>query len=127
VSTWTQTSATDEAMLAGVLALLDNDADPAYATLFDSADNALVSLVFAQPAGALVAGELVLQQEDSSGDLINNSGSATYFKLYAGDNTEIGTGSVSDTTGDGIMKLAGTSGTLLLAGGRAILGSFKLV
>lgn len=123
---FTQTAATTGAMLAGVLALLDNDTTPAYAVLFDAGGNPLATIVFAQPAGALVAGQIVFAQGDPAGDLIAYSGTAESFTLYAGDGTAMGTGDVSDSTGSAALKLAGSSGTAIYAGGRLVLNTLTM-
>lgn len=114
-------------MLTGFVQRLDLGSGNAYATVFDAADQALVSIVFEKPAGTLVSNELVLTQEDASGDLILADGTASYFTLYSGDNVAMGSGSVSDAAGSGVMKMAGTNGTSLFAGGRARVAEFKLV
>ena len=123
---FTQTPATTAAMLAGVLALLDNDTDPAYAVLFDAASNPLVTVIFDQPAGAIVAGQLVFAQGDPAGDLIAASGTAVSFTLHAGDGTNMGAGDVTDAAGTGAMKLEGSTGTTIYAGGRLVINELTM-
>lgn len=125
--TFTATQALKDAQLSGGIdgALDDDPTDPAYALLFDVADVALVTLLFAKPAATLVAHFLVFAQGDPTGDLILNQGSATHFELYTGSGVLLGTGDVTDMLGTGALKISGTTGTLLYAGARAILGELK--
>jgi hypothetical protein len=124
---WTPTQAFKDAQLSGGIdGLLD--ADPtfaAYAILYDAASTPLTTLVFARPAASLVSHELVFAQADLTGDFITMQGSADNFELYNGANVLCGSGSISDMAGDGPLKVSGTTGTLLYAGARAILGALK--
>lgn len=127
--TFVATQALNDAMLSGGIdaALDDDPTDPAYAILFDSGPVALVTLLFAKPAASLVAHALVFAQGDLTGDFILNQGSAVAFELYSGAGVLLGTGDVSDMAGTGALKVSGTTGTLLYAGARAILGEMKFV
>ncbi|QGW82926.1 hypothetical protein [Variovorax paradoxus] len=122
---FTHTTAANDAMLLGMAALLDADDDPAYAILF-AGTTALVTLRFAQPAASLVAHQLVFEQGDPAGDMILVQGSADNFTLFNGAGTLIGAGDVTDMAGSGALKVSGTTGTLLYAGARAILGSLVM-
>ncbi|RIX79112.1 hypothetical protein [Acidovorax cavernicola] len=122
---FTHTGATNDAMLLGVAALLDADAEPAYAILYEGA-TALVTMIFAKPAASLVAHELVFAQGDATGDFIHEQGEADGFELYNGAGALLGTGDVTDTLGSGALKVSGTTGTLLYAGARAILAELKM-
>lgn len=115
----------NDAMLLGFASLIDADDDPAYAILFEGA-TALVTITFAQPATAMVSHQLVFQQEDPAGDMIGTQGSADNFTLHNGAGTLIGSGDVTDMAGSGALKVSGTTGTLLYAGARAILGSLVM-
>jgi hypothetical protein len=122
---WTPTQAFRDARLSGGIdALVDAGADPAYAILFEST-TALVTMLFAQPAVAMVAHELVFEQGDPGGDQILVQGNADNFELYNGDGVLLGVGNVTDILGTGALKVSGTTGTLLFEGARAILGSLK--
>jgi hypothetical protein len=125
--TFAQTVEVDDAMLLGIAALLDAHPNPAYAVLFDSADVALVTMVFAKPAASLVAHELVFAQGQAGGDMILVQGSAAKFELRNGAGVLLGSGDVSDMNGAGTLKVGGTTGTLLYEGARAILGELKMV
>ena len=127
--TFTATQALNDAMLfGGIDAALDDDpTNPAYALLFDAGDVTLVTLLFAKPAAALVAHALVFEQGDPTGDFILNQGSATHFELYSAAGILLGEGDVTDMVGAGALKISGTTGTLLYAGARAILGEMKFV
>lgn len=122
---FTHTAAANDAMLTGFAALLDADADPAYAILFEGG-TALVTMTFAQPAASLVAHQLVFEQADPGGDMIDVQGDADNFTLHNGAGTLIGTGDVTDMAGSGALKVSGTIGTRLYAGARAILGSLVM-
>lgn len=123
---FTQTQAVSDAMLVGgVAALIDASASAAYATLYEDA-TPLVTIVFAQPAVALVDHELVFMQAEVGGDLILVQGDADRFELYNGDDVLLGEGDVSDEMGSGTLKISGTTGTRLYAGARAILDELKL-
>ena len=116
----------DAMLVGGIDALLNADpVNPAYAILYDGAAIALVTMVFAMPAAALVAHELVFAQEDLSGDFILTQGNAATFELYNGAGLLLGSGDVTDMAGTGVLKVTGTTGTLLFAGARAILGEMK--
>lgn len=119
------TTEANDAMLLGLASLLDADSDPAYAILFEGT-TALVTMVFAQPAATLVAHQLVFAQGNAGGDLILVQGSADNFTLYNGAGALIGAGNVTDAAGSGALKVSGTTGTLLYAGARAILGSLVM-
>lgn len=119
--TWTQTQAFDDACLVGgVAALIDASTSPAYAILYEGATE-LVTLVFDQPAVALVDHALEFSQASPSGDMIVTQGDADTFELYNGDDVLLGTGDVTDAAGSGALKISGTTGTRLYAGARAIL------
>jgi len=125
---FTATTDLNDAMLSGISALMD--AHPtvhAYANIFDGAAVLLTTLVFTKPAATMVAHELVFDQEDSGGDFIVTQGNAATFKLYNGANVLLGEGDVTDMAGAGALKVSGTTGTLLYAGARAVLGELKFV
>jgi hypothetical protein len=116
----------DARLVGGLAAALDDDpAGHACAVLFDSGAVALVTMVFAKPAASLVAHELVFAQGDPSGDFILAQGNAAAFELYSGAGLLLGSGDVSDLAGSGALKVSGTTGTLLYAGARAVLGVMK--
>ena len=94
--------------------------------LYDVADVLLVTLTLAKPCGAIVANKLVLEQADPTGDMIPVQGSATKGVWINGANEVVGEGTVTDEAGDGDFKISGTTGTLLYAGARAILGTTQL-
>lgn len=127
MATFVHSVDTNDAMLLGVAALLDAVADPAYAILFEGT-TALVTMVFAKPAAALIAHELVFEQGDAGGDLILVQGEADSFELYNGAGVLIGAGDVTEAAGTGALKVSGTAPgtTLLYAGARAILAEMKM-
>lgn len=116
----------DARLVGGIAAALDDHvSDHAYAILFDGGAVALVTIVFAKPAVAMVAHQLVFAQSDLTGDFILTQGNAAAFDLYSGAGVLLGSGDVSDMAGSGALKVSGTTGTLLFAGARAILGVMK--
>jgi hypothetical protein len=126
---FTATQVLSDAMLVGGIdgALDDDPTNHAYAILFDGSAVALVTMVFAKPAATLIAHALVFAQDDLSGDFILTQGNAATFELYSGAGVLLGTGDVSDMAGTGALKVSGTTGTLLFAGARAVLGELKFV
>lgn len=94
--------------------------------LYDAADNLLVTMVLTKPCGTVAAGKLTLTQQDLSGDLIVAQGTATKGVWISGAGSIVAEGTVSDETGDGDFKVGGAAGTLIYAGGRAILGLTEL-
>jgi hypothetical protein len=118
----------DAMLVGGIDSALDDDAmNHAYAILFDGAAVPLVTMVFSKPAATLIDHTLVFDQQDPSGDFILTQGNAASFQLYSGANRLLLSGDVSDEAGSGALKLRGTTGTLLYAGARAILGELKFV
>jgi len=115
----------DAMLVGGIDGILD--AHPtinAYAIVYSASDTALVTIDFARPAATLVAHQLLFAQNEAGGDQIFAQGNGAYFKLFNGGGTYLGQGDVSDLAGTGAMKISGTTGTLLYAGARAILGTF---
>ena len=82
----------------------------------------LVEITLAKPCGVIDAGALTLIQADAGGDLIAETGTALWARWVNGDEMLIADGSVSDAAGDGDFKVSGTTGTMLYAGARALLG-----
>ncbi len=88
----------------------------------------LVQVTLAKPCGFITGGVLTLAQADPSGDMIAASGVALWGRWVNGDGVLMGDGTVSDSAPDstGFFKLAGTSGTMLYAGARLLLGTIAL-
>jgi hypothetical protein len=83
---------------------------------------ALVTITLNKPCGTIISNALVLQQAAAGGDLIAVQGSALWARWVNGSGAIVGEGDVSDAAGTGVFKVSGTTGTLLYAGARAILG-----
>lgn len=108
---------------AGVLAsriVFYSTPRPTFGALVSSAP--LVTVVLTKPCGSIVNNALRLTQASPSGDLIIAQGSALWARWLNGAGDIVGEGDVSDQVGDGVFKISGTTGTLLYAGARAILG-----
>lgn len=121
--------------LLGTLAYAELGTGPSKIQLFATAMPAsggsagatpLVEMVLTDPPGTLVSNTLVLTQADLSGDLILVQGSALWGRWVNGAGAIVMDGDCTDESGDGFFKLSGTSGTLLYAGARAILGATAL-
>lgn len=82
----------------------------------------LVEIVLADPSGSIVNNTLVLAQADPTGELILVQGSALWGRWINGEGNIVLDGDCTDEAGTGFFKVAGTSGTLLYAGARALLG-----
>lgn len=89
-------------------------------------DDPLVEMVLDLAASAVnpSTGLIALVQADAGGDLILIEGDAVWGRWWARNGTTLmGDGNVSDEAGAGFFKVAGTAGTHLYAGARAILGA----
>ena len=121
----------NNARLAGTLAFAD--AGPLasrilfYSTVrgaFGAAVSAapMVTVVLTKPCGTVANNALRLTQAAPGGDLITVQGSALWARWINGAGDIVGEGDASDAAGDGVFKVSGTTGTLLYAGARALLG-----
>lgn len=116
----------------------DSGTGPSYIELFDTArvqvtdppgSTPVVRLVLSKPCGVLVDHKLVLDQADNTGDLIardSAAGGVLWGRWYRSDGKVVGDADASDAAGDGFFKVAGSVGTLMYAGGRALLGSVAI-
>ena len=129
------TAAHNAARLQGTQGFADSGAQSSRIRLYASARPAiggdplaipLVEIVLAKPCGEINAGVLTLVQADAGGDLIAQTGTALWARWVNGDEILIADGSVSDAAGDGDFKVSGTTGTMLYAGARAVLGNSTL-
>lgn len=99
---------------------------------------ALVECILARPAGTVVAIDvltptgmvvvptIVLAQAEPGGDLITIGGVAVWARWVSGNGDIVAEGDVSDESGIGAFKVAGTAGTTLYAGGRFFLPTSAL-
>jgi len=85
-----------------------------------------LEIVLAVPCGAVINHVLVLDQASSTGDLIMATATVVWARWVSGDGALVADGTVTDSAGNGDFKLAGTAGTMLYAGARAILGTSTL-
>ena len=116
----------NNARLAATVAFADTGSANSRIRLYDAADTVLVTMTLTKACGAIVDDKLVLQQLDPSGDLISVSGEAVTGVWISGTGAVVAEGTVSDEAGSGDFKVAGTTGTMLYAGARAILGVTEL-
>ena len=125
--------------LAGSIAFADSAATPSRIQFFTAvyptlgatlgatpAETPVLEIVLAVPCGEVVDHVLVLEQASSTGDLIMATATVVWARWVNGDGVLVADGTVTDSAGDGDFKLAGTDGTTLYAGARAILGASSL-
>ena len=72
----------------------------------------LATRALKRPCGTLNAQGRIELQQATADDLVAASGTATYGEWVAGDGTTLGYGDVTDNTGAGVFKLAGTTSLL---------------
>lgn len=82
----------------------------------------VATIILAKPCGLVSGSQMGLHQNDLSGDLIDVTGTVLWARWVNGDGALVADGTVSDNAGTGDLKLSGTAGTLLYAGGRVLLG-----
>ena len=105
----------------------DSGAEASRISLYDAAEQLLVTLTLTKPCGQITeTGYLLLTQASGSGDMILTSGQATTGVWSTSDGQLIGRGQVTDEAGLGHFKLLGSTGTQLYAGGKAILGETRI-
>jgi len=123
------------ARLAGTLAFADAGVQNSRIRLYASTQPAtggdpggglLVEMLLAKPCGEIQENELTLLQAEPAGDLILETGTALWARWVNGNDEVVADGTVSDAAGAGDFKLSGTSGTVLYAGARALLGQCTL-
>ncbi len=128
-------AAHNNARLQGTVAFADTGAQNSRIRLYATARPAtggdalatpLVEITLAKPCGVIDAGVLTLIQADAGGDLIAETGTALWARWVNGDEMHVADGSASDAAGDGDFKVSGTTGTILYAGARALLGNSTL-
>ena len=94
------------ARLQATQAFADSGPEASRISLYDSADQLLVTLTLTKPCGQITeAGYLVLTQASGSGDMILSSGQAAIGVWSTGDGKLIGRGLVTDEAGLGHFKL----------------------
>ena len=123
------------ARLTGTLSFADAGAQNSRIRLYattqpatggDPGGGLLVEILLSKPCGEINASVLTLKQSEPSGDLILETGTALWARWINGRDEVVADGSVSDAAGIGDFKLSGTSGTVLYAGARALLGACSL-
>lgn len=83
----------------------------------------LVEVVLTAAVGTVdTTGIIGLIQADLTGDIITTEGNVVWGRWLARNGDLIGDGTASDAAGIGYFKIGGTTGTLLYAGARAVLG-----
>lgn len=120
------TTAHRAARNAASIAHADAGAGHSTLRLYDApGGNLLATRTLDKPCGALnAAGQIVLAA--SAADLVSADGAVAWAEWCDGNGVPIATGTVTDQAGDGDFKLAGTSGTMVYAGGRVLLDDLIL-
>ncbi len=118
----TISNAHNEARLAATVAFADAGANPSKIEFFDAAATLLVTVILTKPCGVVLDNVLLLTQAAPAGDLILVEGAAVSAMWLNGAGAPVGSGAVTDESGEGPFVLQGADGTQLYAGGRAILG-----
>lgn len=123
-------------LVGGVQARLDAGSAACYVQLFggarpgspggSTAEDVLASVVFSQPATELVGDQLVFSPASDSGALVLVTGSATWARLFDGDDIWLGDCDVTDSAGAGPLRVSGTTGTMLYAGARVLLDELTM-
>lgn len=115
------------ARLQATAAFADSGPEASRISLYDAADQLLVTLTLTKPCGTIGADSaLLLTQAAAGGELIMLSGQAVKAVWSTSDGQLIGQGLVTDEAGQGHFKLLGSTGTQLYAGGKAILGETRI-
>jgi hypothetical protein len=87
----------------------------------------LVEILLTKPCGTVVDNALLLTQAAPGGDLIATTGAALWGRWINGNGDLVADGVVTDSAGNGDIKLSGTLGTMIYSGGHAILVATALV
>ena len=115
------------ARLQATVAFADSGPQASRISLYDAAEQLLVTLTLTKPCGQITeGGYLLLTQANGSGDMILASGQAASGVWSTSDGKLIARGQVTDEAGQGHFKLLGSTGTQLYAGGKAILGETRI-
>ena len=130
----------NDARLAATQVYADTGSGHSYFELYDNARPAagaapgvtpVVTIVLADPCGTIVSHKLRLTQQDPIGDLIardSDPAGVQWGRWFQPDGvTIVADFDVSDDAGDGFVKITGAGGTVLYAGGRAIMGLTELL
>lgn len=94
-----------------------------YASDYPSTTALVTVAVLSKPCGTIAAGVAALTQDAAEGDLVTSTGTVLWGRWKNGSSQIVIDADVSDNTGTGFFKIAGTSGTLLYAGGSLLLGT----
>lgn len=86
----------------------------------------VVTAILAKPCGIVSAGVLELTQADLAGDLVTGTGAVLWARWKNGAGVIVLDADVTDNTGTGFLKITGTVGTTLYAGGSLLLGTFAI-
>lgn len=115
----------------GYIAFLDLGTDPASLELYstprpspggDPGGPPCVVILLASPSGTIVDYRIRLDMLAPEGYMIGTGGDILWGRLKNGNGDWAGDGDVTDSTGDGVFRLAGV-GIHIYAGGYALLAS----
>lgn len=108
--------------------LADAGAEASTIRLYAAQGGALLAVRrLAWPCGKLTPEGRISLLAATVNDLVQATGEATWAEWCDGDGAAIAAGAVTDATGDGPFKLAGSAGTLIYEGGLVLLATPALI
>ena len=109
------------------ISIADAVAGASSVRLYDAQGGLLLGVrTLAKPCGAITPEGRISLLSATAQDLVQVTGSAAWAEWCDGGGTPIAWGAVTDEAGAGPFKLAGTSGTMLYAGGAVLLAGALL-
>ena len=109
------------------ISIADAVAGASSVRLYDAQGGLLLGVrTLAKPCGSITPEGRIGLLSASAQDLVQVTGAAAWAEWCDGSGTPIAWGAVTDEAGTGPFKLAGTSGTMLYAGGAVLLAGALL-
>ena len=107
--------------------LVDSATDKGYIEFYSATRPGSITpaarATLARPCGTMVTGYLKLVPDAAGGEMVTATATILWGRIFKGDGTPVADGDVTDESGDGAFKLAGTAGTTLFAGGYLLLAT----
>ena len=125
------TAEANQARLLAFRDLVDSAAQKGYIEFYSAARPGSITGTYtpaaratlARPCGTMVTGYLKLVPDAAGGEMVTTTATILWGRIFKGDGTPVADGDVTDESGDGAFKLAGTAGTTLFAGGYLLLAT----
>lgn len=112
---------------AASIAIADAVAGASSVRVYDAQGGLLLGMrTLAKPCGAITPEGRISLLSAAAQDLVQVTGTAAWAEWCDGSGTPIARGAVTDEAGAGPFRLAGTSGTMLYAGGAVLLAGALL-